>query len=149
MKPKQAPTIPGMVVVLRCYFFSISISRSLYWLILDRYAKNLLALILLIFPSLWVLHTCYSVVRLSVFVFSTTGHSNILTWPYLGRLAFVPDEVSKSMTDSRLKGLRLRLGHLWVGVLQHWLLCSHCIGLDLAVQFKLFVPGPRFGSKTS
>ena len=41
------------------------------------------------------------------------------------------------MADLRSKGPRLRLGHLWVGELQHWHLCPPCIALDLAVQFKL------------
>ena len=36
---------------------------------------------------------------------------------WLGRLAFVPDGWSKSMADSRPKGLQLRLGHLRVGEL--------------------------------
>ena len=62
----------------------------------------------------------------------------ILIWPWLGRLAFVPDGVSKSMADLRLKGLWLRLDHLRVGERQHWHLCSPCIALDLTVQFKLY-----------
>ena len=42
----------------------------------------------------------------------------ILTWLLLGRLAFVSDWVSKSMSDSTPKGPLLRLGHLQVGELQ-------------------------------
>ena len=36
----------------------------------------------------------------------------------MGRLAFVPDWVSKSMADSRPKGPRLQLGNLRLGELQ-------------------------------
>ena len=48
----------------------------------------------------------------------------ILPGPWLGCLAFIPDRVSKSIADSRLKGPWLRLSHLWVGELQHWHLWS-------------------------
>ena len=54
----------------------------------------------------------------------------LVTWLWLGRLAFLPDGVSKSMADLRLKGLQLWLGHLQVAELQHRHLC---IALDLAV----------------
>ena len=57
----------------------------------------------------------------------------ILSRPWLGHLAFVPDGLSKSMADSRPKGFQLQLGHLRVGKLQHWHLCPLCIALDLAV----------------
>ena len=43
---------------------------------------------------------------------------HILPRLLLGRLAFVPDGVSKSMSNSRLKGPQFWLGHLWVGELQ-------------------------------
>ena len=61
-----------------------------------------------------------------------------LPWPWLVRLAFEPDGVSKSMADSRPKSPQLRLGHLRLGDLQHWHLCTPCIALDLAVQLKLW-----------
>ena len=41
---------------------------------------------------------------------------------------------SRSRTDSRPNGSRLRLGHLWVG---NDIIDKHCIGLELLVQFKL------------
>ena len=41
-----------------------------------------------------------------------------LTWPLLGRLAFLSDGVSKAMANSRPKGPQLWLGHLRVGELQ-------------------------------
>ena len=52
----------------------------------------------------------------------------------------------RSMADSRPKGSRLQLGHLRVGELLFWLLCTPCIALDLTVYFKLY-SGIRAGDR--
>ena len=88
--------------ILRILFFLLINTMSyLHSGTRSSFAENLMRLNLL--DGCWFVHIQFG---------------RILPRLLLGRLAFVPDGVSKSMADSRLKSPQLRLGHLRVGELQ-------------------------------